>query len=275
MNETIKNMLYLKNNIKVFLSIYFWIFTYLTYIFLLWKQYGEVLFKVTYIILILSLLYSFVVYLLYYLIFNIIFKLKLNSIITYLLTLFPVITSIYYNNFSYMGVHFLSIIFIFLLYWLIKSKKLNKNNIIKYIIIVLIPITLLYLTVLVYSLIYEQDKLAIDKYNFQQLDKVREILKNLKREDKQFFSLKEFNVIYNSDIKPIKNCYYITNYKSEDRIPYTFWFQIESLIYRFIHFSVNYAYPKYDLPYDRICASWCYDRNKAIFEATISRPCQY
>jgi hypothetical protein len=71
-------------------------------------------------------------------------------------------------------------------------------------------------------IISEIINISTDIYNFKQLEKVKVILKDLKREDKQFFNLKEFNEIYNINIKPITNCYYLRNYITKDRVPYTF-----------------------------------------------------
>jgi len=115
----------------------------------------------------------------------------------------------------------------------------------------------------------------VDMYNFRQLDKVKFILKDLKRDDKQFFYLKDFNEIYNINLKPIKNCYYLRNYRSEDRISYTFWFKLESFIYKYIYWDNYYIYPKYDLPYTQWCESWiwCYDKTRKNFEYIISNPC--
>ncbi|MDD2907810.1 MAG: hypothetical protein PHH98_04160 [Candidatus Gracilibacteria bacterium] len=128
----------------------------------------------------------------------------------------------------------------------------------------------------------------IDMYNFRQLEKVKIILKDLKREDKQFFNLNEFNKIYNVDIQPIKNCYYLRNYKSEDRVPYTFGFELESLIYTFIYgddYYSNlykyvfgqryYTYPKYDLQYVPVYDSaGVFDGARSNYDYLISHPCE-
>ncbi len=74
----------------------------------------------------------------------------------------------------------------------------------------------------IFLVLHEIYGLTIDIYNFRQLEKVKIILKDLKRTDKQFFYLKDFNKIYNANIQPIKNCYYLRNYSTEDRVPYTF-----------------------------------------------------
>lgn len=114
----------------------------------------------------------------------------------------------------------------------------------------------------------------VDFYNFRQLWKVKEVLKDLKRSDEQFFYLKDFNEIYNVNIEPIKNCYYLRSYKWEDRVPYIFWFKLESLAYRILYRRIYYAYPKYDLPISIACAWECIDTNKNWFIKTVSNPCE-
>jgi hypothetical protein len=159
-------------------------------------------------------------------------------------------------------------------------KNLNISKIKKNIIWILLFIIVLYLWVFLYSYIFEKDKIAIDRYNFEQLEKVKKSLDNEKT-DYRFRNLRDFNNKYNLNIQPIKNCYYIVttiyfdNYKWDSK--YIFWFHLESLIYKFINFWWNYTYPKYDLPVYNICiwGNRCdYDSNKAIYEFTISNPCQ-
>lgn len=135
-------------------------------------------------------------------------------------------------------------------------------------------IIFLYLLVIAYSNIFERDKLAIDEYNFEQLNKVKPILETISKKSRKFNTLKEFNDIYKTGIKPKKNCYYIRNYNGD--YSYIFWFQIESIMYRLLYFWRNYAYPKYDLQYSRICVwgLWCYDDNMDWYEYIISHPCE-
>ncbi len=131
--------------------------------------------------------------------------------------------------------------------------------------------------------IEEQNKRKIDEYNFEQLTKVKIILKDIKRSDKKFQSLKEFNHIYNADINPIKNCYYIKNYEDNNRVLYTFWFKLESKKYKDKYWligkygTVYYVYPKYDLPYSKVCF-WtkksCTDLAYDHFDTIISNPCE-
>lgn len=121
-----------------------------------------------------------------------------------------------------------------------KIKKIIKEYIklinIKFIKRVLIFIILFYiiifLWILIYSFVFEKDKIAIDRYNFEQLEKAKPILESIPETDERFYSLKEFNQKYNADIKSIKNCYYVINYNWDEK--YIFWFKIESLIYIYI-----------------------------------------
>lgn len=119
----------------------------------------------------------------------------------------------------------------------------------------------------------ESENLKIDEYNFEQLEKAKNILRNLKRTDTKFSSLKEFNNIYNSNIKPIKNCYYINKYNNKDRVLYNFWFKLESDKYIKKYWDENYIYPKYDLPISKVCfwlGEWgCYDLVYDKFNKTI------
>ncbi len=120
--------------------------------------------------------------------------------------------------------------------------------------------------------------ISTDIYNFKQLKKVQYILKDLSREDKQFLYLKDFNTIYNSNIKPLRNCYYIRNYISKDRVLYTFWFKLYSITYKLYYLHNFYVYPKYDIPYSNWCIWWqngeCFDINRRAFENIISSNCE-
>jgi hypothetical protein len=49
-------------------------------------------------------------------------------------------------------------------------------------------------------------------YNFRQLGKVKDVLKDYKKENNYFNNVKQFNEIYKTNIKAIKNCYDISNY---------------------------------------------------------------
>lgn len=140
---------------------------------------------------------------------------------------------------------------------------------------IILFIIFLYSWVFIYSYIFEQDKIAIDNYNFEQLEKVKLVLDKISTDSKKFYTLKEFNKEYNEEINPIKNCYYVSNSNWNEK--YIFWFQLESLIYKFIKFWGNYAYPKYNLPADYVCTWWnnCnYDFIFSRFIKTISNPCQ-
>lgn len=137
-----------------------------------------------------------------------------------------------------------------------------------------------FILVAIYSFTFEQDKIAIDRYNFGQLEKVKLVLKNVPEKEMEFYSLKTFNELYKTNITTIKNCYYLDD--DNWNKPYIFWFQLESMIYKFIHFWKNYAYPSYSIPIEQYClwehsnwAVWgCYDSDKQPFIDKISKPCE-
>ncbi len=78
-------------------------------------------------------------------------------------------------------------------------------------------------------IIRESYLMYVDYYNFNQLEKAKIILDKIPENAEKFYTLKEFNEKYNTNIKPIKNCYYISNDNwNQD---YIFWFKLESLLY--------------------------------------------
>lgn len=166
---------------------------------------------------------------------------------------------------------------------LLNKLKSNKQANIKKIKIIWIIAVIIILLSMSYSLIFEQDKIAIDRYNFKELEKVRLILKEVPREQYKFRNFNDFNKKYWLWIKPIKNCYYMVstnyfdNYNQKQWIWYIFWFKIESVLYKFRYLNWYYAYPKYDLPIEYFCDWWkkCdADMNLNWFENDISNPCR-
>ncbi|MDD4151571.1 MAG: hypothetical protein PHR68_03075 [Candidatus Gracilibacteria bacterium] len=154
-------------------------------------------------------------------------------------------------------------------------EYIEIKNIKRKLCILFILIISLYGLVFIYSLIFEQEKMAIDRYNFQQSEKVKEILDNSTNNSKKFYTLKNFNKIYKTNIEPIKNCYYISNDNGDEK--YIFGFKLESKIYIFMYFGENYAYPKYDLLHHYICGGSkdCKDDiNYNFFDYTITNPCE-
>lgn len=147
-----------------------------------------------------------------------------------------------------------------------KLKNIIKNKYFK-----IVTFTFFWLFIL-----SELFALFIDFYNFRQLEKVKVVLKDIKREDKEFYNLKELNDIYNINIKPIKNCYDITKFDNIKKPKYMFWFKLESYIYRNIYWEKYYAYPKYSYDTSRMCTSWvwCYDASMEYFIKTISNSCE-
>jgi hypothetical protein len=91
---------------------------------------------------------------------------------------------------------------------------MNKN-IFKVITWLLLVVILTITWILWYSLIFEKESIKIDEYNFNQLESVDKIIMNDQKYDYVFKNLWDFNKIYNSNIKPIKNCYYINNYNGD------------------------------------------------------------
>ncbi|MDD5213347.1 MAG: hypothetical protein PHG82_02905 [Candidatus Gracilibacteria bacterium] len=171
-----------------------------------------------------------------------------------------------YEHFSN-SIYIILLIFIiyFTLTYFFKREKISKK--------VKIIVNIILLILFSLFILWQSYGLFIDIYNFKQLEKVNIILKYLKISDKPFYNLKIFNEIYKSDIKPINNCYYISNYNGDEK--YIFGFKLESLIYRYIYGTKYYAYPKYDIPYRGMCISGgCYDGNKDEFEYLISNPCK-
>lgn len=116
-------------------------------------------------------------------------------------------------------------------------------------------------------IIFEIINTRTDIYNFNQLEKAKIILNKIPKEDYKFFTLKKFNSKYNAEIKPTKNCYYVSNDNWNQ--PYIFWFKLESIIYRLRYLNIYYAYPKYDIPVHKI-PGMGWDENYQDFRYTIS-----
>lgn len=109
------------------------------------------------------------------------------------------------------------------------------------------------------------------------MEEVKKALKNIPEEEMDFHSIGEFNKKYKTNITPIKNCYFISTYNWNK--PYIFWFKLESLIYKFVYFWSNYAYPSYSKPIEQFCFwvwpnGWCTLTTKKPFIDLISNPCK-
>lgn len=156
-----------------------------------------------------------------------------------------------------------------------KIKKLNKK-----VIIAISTILILFIASWIYFYNEEKDNIKIDEYNFEQLDKVIEVLDKSPWDSYTIDDLTDFNKDFNQDIQPIKNCYYIRSriYEwTKWTWWYIFWFKLESKQYIEKYWTEYYAYPKYDLPVNYYCgwSKWCKDDwNFDSFEYTISNPCQ-
>ncbi|MDD4151572.1 MAG: hypothetical protein PHR68_03080 [Candidatus Gracilibacteria bacterium] len=91
----------------------------------------------------------------------------------------------------------------------------------------------------------EKENLKIDEYNFTQLEKVKKIFENSYFNAKQFYTLKEFNKIYKTDIKPIKNCYILSNTENFfGQSGYTFMTKIYSNKFKNKYNHEYYIYPE-------------------------------
>jgi hypothetical protein len=90
-------------------------------------------------------------------------------------------------------------------------KKINIKVIIKSIIVILLFLIFIYLLVFAYSFTFEQDKIAIDIYNFNQLEKVKKTLCKLDKNSYKFDNINEFNKKFGQNIQPIKNCYVLSD----------------------------------------------------------------
>lgn len=99
----------------------------------------------------------------------------------------------------------------------------------------------------------ETYKRKIDEYNFKQLEIVKNVLDWKKLDLYEFQTLSEFNKKYNLNIKPKKNCYYISSENWDEE--YIFWFQLVSIYYKTKYNSDNYAFPKNDLS-DKLIYLW-------------------
>ncbi len=150
-------------------------------------------------------------------------------------------------------------------------KKITKKKIVVGVLTLVLVLVWILVMWWMIDIFVEWDKVKIDVYNFQQLEKAKPILKSLPKDAEKFYNLREFNEQYKANIKSIKNCYYISNRNGKES--FIFWFQLESDIYKLLYWNI-YVYPKYDLPIDEICTSKCEDINRPYFERIISNPCK-
>lgn len=97
-----------------------------------------------------------------------------------------------------------------------------------------------------YVFIIDKENIEIDKYNFEQLEIVDNTIMNDEKYEYSFRKLWQFNKTYNTNIQPIKNCYFISDFNWDEK--YIFWFKLESLLYRIKYKSTYIAYPSYQQP---------------------------
>lgn len=130
----------------------------------------------------------------------------------------------------------------------------------------------------------EVENLEIDEYNFEQLEKVKNILDWLDKNSYSFENLKDFNEEFNQNIKPIQNCYLLSNWnniffnKSKD--DYIFMFKLYSKYYFKKYKSIYYIYPEYKFNEikNSLCSShwWDCGTDMAFWDylQVISTPCR-
>lgn len=152
-----------------------------------------------------------------------------------------------------------------------KIKDIVKNKYFKIIVFILLWLFILRESYWIY----------IDRYNFEQLEKVKYLLENTIDKKLWYYHIKDFNKKYGISIEPIKNCYYISN--NNWKYPYIFWFKLESQIYKIIYWDKYFSYPGYDMP---VRLSWPLfttkplpkdhnpDSTRSDFEFIISNPCK-
>ncbi|MDD3646028.1 MAG: hypothetical protein PHH06_01315 [Candidatus Gracilibacteria bacterium] len=130
----------------------------------------------------------------------------------------------------------------------------------------------------------ETENIKIDEYNFSQLEKVKSVLDGLDKDSYGFNGLKEFNEKFVQDIKPLKNCFDISNtnrFWGENKSGggYVFGFKLYSKEYKKQYEKDYYIYPSsvYNSIEEGLCSKHggvCY--RDILFEGfieTISNPC--
>ena len=90
-----------------------------------------------------------------------------------------------------------------------------KNYLKKYIKQILLSFTVFSLLLIPWYMLYsfqrEKQNILIDAYNFEQLEKVKQIMKS-SNDKYKFRNLTEFNKFFLSNILPKENCYYVWSY---------------------------------------------------------------
>ncbi|EKD44468.1 MAG: hypothetical protein ACD_71C00126G0003 [uncultured bacterium (gcode 4)] len=127
----------------------------------------------------------------------------------------------------------------------------------------------------------ELENRKIDEYNFWELEKVKNLLKWWNKDLYKFNTLKEFNEKYKANIKPIKNCYFLSNTeKFFGKADYILLFEIFSEKYKNIYKHEYYVYP--EIKYNQIEWSLCWGHGWVCtadiifweYIETISNPCR-
>ena len=96
-------------------------------------------------------------------------------------------------------------------------------------------------------------------------------MSSIKKDDVHFSNIEDFNKLFNTEIIPNKNCYFLNS--KNGKFPYIFAFQLESNKYKKQYGADVFVFPGYDLWRAEVCTWTCYDIIKSHFENIMSYPC--
>ncbi|MDD2907400.1 MAG: hypothetical protein PHH98_02045 [Candidatus Gracilibacteria bacterium] len=116
---------------------------------------------------------------------------------------------------------------------------------------IILKIIILILSIIFIYLLVDGKNLYVDMYNFKQLEKAKIILDNIPETNSKFYNLSDFNKKYGAEIKPIKNCYTVSN--NNGKYPYYFGFKLESKFLNLLYQDGYYVYPGYDIEVVPLC----------------------
>jgi hypothetical protein len=155
-----------------------------------------------------------------------------------------------------------------------------------------------------YYYFVEKKAIEIDKYNFQQLEKAKQVVENFEKswkklalpvrtlDDFNYWKWTNFSVWMWADIEPLdkRYCYYVYY----NKIPtgpwyiFNFWFKLHSLLYKIKYWWSHYNYPykmekpepskecleELKLPWFRWAPSCGWSRRYIHFIKVINNPCE-
>jgi len=131
----------------------------------------------------------------------------------------------------------------------------------------------------------EEENILIDEYNIKQLETVKQVLNNLDKNSYSFSNINDFNIQFNQNIKPIDNCYFLSDVnslysdfykhfkidKKDYNWWYMFWLSIKSTKFQRIYWKKTYVYPYYNFP---ACIGNCNDGRYWKLDEIINNPCK-